>query len=115
MDIYQLPRAFGRVNVDGGGSATALPSQTGGRWNFLAGELGYANLANSCTVSLYEIDSSQSSVYFRTMTSATSGVLHFNLGPYGVPASVTSSRLVLEIGTYAGTFNGVFSGYYTGS
>lgn len=115
MNIYQFPRAFGKVAVDGGGSATVFSSLAGGRWNLLAGELGYANLANSCTVSLYEIDSSQSSVYFRTMTSATSGVIHFNYGPIGVQASATTSRLVMEIGTYAGTFNGVFSGYYVGA
>lgn len=115
MNIYQFPRAFGKVAVDGGGSATVFSALAGGRWNLLAGELGYTSLLNSCTVSLYEIDSSQSSVYFRTMTSATSGVLHFNYGPIGAQASATTSRLVIEIGTYVGSFHGAFSGYYVGS
>ena len=115
MDYNNFPRARGVAATDGGGSATLFSALTGGRWNVMNGTISFVNMVNSCTISLYELDSTDSARIVDFMSSATSGSFIFQAGPIGIAASVTSSRFVLITGAVTGTICAVFSGYYTGA
>jgi hypothetical protein len=79
------------------------------------GFISWANLLSTVTVSLFEMDASQSAVFMTLMVSATSGYVPIVLGDVGFQASVAASRMFINTGPIAGTFTAFFSGYYTGS
>ena len=116
MGVWEQSPARGKVNLDGGGSATAFASMAQARWVLQAGAVGWQNILNSCAISLMEIDNATSSgIMFTFMASTTSGFCSFNLGEHGIQASsLTPSRMVFNVGGVAGTYTGMFSGYYTG-
>lgn len=114
MGIWSQSPARARLKVDGAASATAFAALSQARWVLQAGVIGWANVLTSATVSLYEIDSTNSAAFFVFMTSATSGMYDFNLGDHGIQASSSySSRMVFNTGV-AGTYSAMFTGYYTG-
>lgn len=114
MSVWDQSPARGRVKIDGAASATAFAAQTGSRWVLQAFTLGWSTAVNSCTISLYEIDSTNSAAFFVMMTSATSGMRTFFMGDTGIEASSSyTSRMVFNTGA-TGTWSGLFSGYYKG-
>lgn len=114
MDPWQQNPATARVKIDGAASATAFAAVSGARWVLQAGAIGWSNAVNSCTISLYEIDSTNSAPFFVMQTSATNGFFSFYMGPIGVPASSTyTSRMVFNTGQ-TGTWSAMFTGYYVG-
>ena len=113
MDPLKQMPARARLKVDGAGSVTAFAAVTGARWVLQAGVIGWSNAA-SCTISLYETDSTNTAPFFVFQTSATNGLYAFNLGDIGIPASSSyTSRMVFNTGA-AGTFSAMFTGYYVG-
>lgn len=106
-----MGRLRNRVYIDGGGSATIFAADTSYRWNLVGFGIGWANMTNSATVSLMEIDSTNSGVMLRFQTSTTSGFVSMYLGECGEQASAGATRLILNLPTLAGTFTGVFTGY----
>jgi hypothetical protein len=114
MGVWEQNPARARVKLTAAGSVTAFASLTQAAWVLQAGVIGWANAVNSCTISLYEINATNSSPFFVFMTSATSGFYNFSLGEHGVQASSSyASRMIFNVGQ-AGTYSGMFSGYYTG-
>lgn len=107
--------ANGKPKIDGGGSATAFAAVAGARWNLCNGTYFWANMDTSATVSVYEIDSSNSTVIVTFMTSATTGIYSTEFGDHGFQASQTNTRLMFNTGAVAGTIGGIFTGFYTGS
>jgi hypothetical protein len=115
MGVWEQNPARARLKIDGGGSSTAFASTSGARWVLQAGVFAWANLLNSCTITLYEFNATNSSAFFTFMTSATSGFYSYYLGDHGIQASSSySSRMVFNTGAITGTVCGMFSGYYTG-
>jgi hypothetical protein len=114
MDVFQYTPARGRVKIDGGGSATAFGLIAGARWVLTAAAIFWANLTSSVTVSLYDIDSTNSSQFVQFMASSTNGFCQMALEDTGIQASATGTRLVFNTGAVAGTFTALFTGYYTG-
>jgi len=114
MSVWGQAPARGRVKIDGAASATAFAAQSSSRWVLQAFTIGWSQALTSCTISLYEIDSTNSAPFFVFQTSATSGMRSFYLGDHGIQASSSySSRMVMNTGV-AGTWCGLFSGYYVG-
>jgi len=114
MDIMMQNPAFARINQDGAGSVSAFAAVGSSRWVLTGMALGWSTAA-SCTISLYEIDSTNSAAFFVMMTSATSGFRAFNFAPLGIPASSSyTSKMVFNVGA-AGTFSAMFTGYYIGA
>lgn len=93
-------------------SGTVAASTSGARWNLKNMAVGWASMVDSTTLSLYEIDGSQSSGFWHCMLSATSGAMSIDFGGY--PASVTNSRLVLNVGASLSLW-AVVTGWRTGS
>ena len=115
MGVWEQNPARARLKIDGGGSSTAFSAVVGARWVLQAGVFAWANLLNSCTITLYEFNATNSSAFFTFMASATSGFRSYNLGEHGIQASSSySSRMVFNTGAVTGTVCGLFSGYYTG-
>jgi len=112
MDIRQHNWFSKRLAIDGGGSATITAMAAAQKWNLYAGVIGWSLASQSATVSLYEIDNTNSSAFFRFTTSTTNGLYSFFVG--GVAASSTNTRLMLNVGGGAGTFTGMFTGWTTG-
>jgi hypothetical protein len=72
-------------------------------------------MAAIATISLMELDTTNSSVLWTFVASLSNGATHFFLGEHGLQASSSySSRLLLNAGAVAGTISGMFCGYYTG-
>jgi len=114
MGVWQQLPARARVKIDGAASATAFSAVSGACWVLQAFALGWSNAVNSCTISLYEIDTTNSAPFFVMQTSTTNGALSIFLGEHGIQASSSySSRMVFNTGA-TGTWSGLFSGYYTG-
>jgi hypothetical protein len=114
MNPWQQNPATVRLKIDGAASATAFAAVTGARWVLQAGAIGWSNAVNSCTISLYEIDSTNSAPFFVFQTSATNGLYSFYLGDIGIQASSSyTSRMVLNTGAL-GTWSAMFTGYYVG-
>ena len=60
MDITQFSQLRSGVSISGSGgvvvSATLFAAVNFGRWNLSSGNIRWANLVNSTTISLYEIN-----------------------------------------------------------
>jgi hypothetical protein len=113
MEVWQQQPARARLKNDGAASATAFAAVAGSRWVLVGGAIGWSN-AGSCTISLYEIDTTNSAPFFVFQTSATNGFYSFFLGDVGIQASSSySSRMAFNTGV-AGTFSAMFTGYYVG-
>lgn len=115
MNIGNQSVLYSRVKIDGGGSSTVFASATGSRWVLQNAVIGWANMLNSATISLYEFNATNSTQFFQFMVSATSGIQGIYFGELGCQASSSySSRLVFNTASVAGTVCGVFSGFQTG-
>lgn len=114
MGVWEQNPARARVKMTAAGSTTAFGSLTGAAWVLQGGAIGWVNAVNSCTISLYEINATNSTPFFVFSTSATSGFFSFYLGDHGIQASSSyASRMVFNVGQ-AGTYSAMLSGYYTG-
>lgn len=114
MGVWEQTPARARVKLTGAGSTTAFVSVTGAAWVLTHGVIGWTQALNSCTISLYEINATNSSPFFVFQTSTTCGLFSFCLGDHGIQASSSySSRMVFNVGV-AGTYSAMFSGYYVG-
>lgn len=116
MGVWEQNPARVRIKLDGGGSASAFPSVSYARWCLQAGVIGWANILNAATISLYEIDAATSSApFFVFKATGTNGFCSFFLGEHGIQASATGeSRMVFNVGAVAGTYSAMFTGYYLG-
>jgi hypothetical protein len=115
MGVWEQSPARGHPNLDGGGSATAFSAVSGSRWVLQGGAIGWQNMAAIATISLIELDTTNSGVIFTFVASLSNGIANFFLGEHGMQASSSySSRLVMNAGAVAGTITGMFTGYYTG-
>lgn len=79
-----------------GSSGTILTSTAGQKWNLNTVNFGWCSMIDSTTLSLYEIDATNSNAFYCTMLSATSGA--FSLFFDGFTASSTNTRLVVNTG-----------------
>lgn len=97
MDPRQNNAWSGKVNIAAAGeSATLITMTAGQKWVLDCFTFGWCSMVDSTTMSLYEIDATNSSVYFSTMLSATSGFGSLYFG--GALASATNTRLVVNTG-----------------
>jgi hypothetical protein len=116
MGVWEQNPVRARLKLDGGGSSTAFASVSSARWCLQGGAIGWANILNAATISLYEIDAATSSApFFVFKATGTNGFCSFYLGDHGIQASSSyESRMVLNVGAVAGTYSAMFTGYYTG-
>jgi hypothetical protein len=119
MDILNHLPLRTKVTLDGGLSATAFAAVANTRWVLTNFNLGWANMLDKATVTLWETSQTGSmangSVFFQFMTSTTSGTYFLRMGDFGVEASAIFSRMGIMTGVVTGTFTAIFSGYLKGS
>lgn len=115
MDVGAYSPLCARTKTDGGGSSTAFASATGSRWNLKSAVISWANLESSTTMSFYEFNATNSTLFFTFMATCTHGLVTFAFPDFGIQASSSyASRMVFNVGTVLGTVCGLFVGYQTG-
>jgi hypothetical protein len=119
MDILNHFPARVRTTIDGGASVTAFAALANTRWVMTNFAFGWANMATSATLALWETSQTGSmadgAVFFQTIVSTTQGWGNFELGPNGVEASAVFSRMGITTGAILGTITCIANGYYKGS
>lgn len=112
MDIRQQNWFSKRLTINGAGSSSIATMTSGLRWNLYTVNLGWNALTTTCTFNLYEIDDSQSSIFFGFGISTSSGYANLFVG--GVAASATNTRLMANVSGASGTVHAMFTGWTSG-